>query len=309
MIFSMQKHPIAAVVNFCTNESRFIKACIEQTSFFSPQIVIPVCDHFFDGTPENRSLLEKIYSAFPNCYFIEYPFIQKQIPSRIWKKIDAAHFWHSLSRLIGYSFLEEDIDTVLFLDADEIPDGRRFAEWLECSDYQYHTVMKMANYWYFREPCHQSLRYEDSVVLAHRRALSFDLLLKEEEREAIYSQLPCPKRRHVTGVDGQPMFHHYSWVRTKEEMLKKVMSWGHKGDRNWAEVVQKEFEQPFSGTDFVHGYTFKKIDPLFDIRLEEVSFEGKGAPRVKRLSADDVLELIHASKNSVWEWISRTFFR
>jgi hypothetical protein len=224
----MRKHPISTIVNFCSNERRFIKDCLEQASIFSKQVIVPVCDHFFDGSPENRPLLDQIYAAFPDVLFIEYPFIPQKIPKKIWKAVDSAHFWHSLSRLIGFSCLDEEIETVLFLDADEIPDGKRFAEWLECSDYMHHTVLKLANYWYFREPVHQALHFEDSVVLVQKRALGPEILLKQEERDAIYNLLPGPKRRHVTSHEGEPMFHHYSWVRTEEEMLKKVRSWGHK---------------------------------------------------------------------------------
>ncbi|MES2273350.1 MAG: hypothetical protein V4487_04090 [Chlamydiota bacterium] len=304
----MRKLQIATIVNFCSNESRFIKPCLEQAQKFSRQVIVPVCDHFFDGAPENRALLEEIYAAFPECLFVEYPFIPQKIPKRIWKLIEPAHFWHSLSRLIGFSFLEEGIESVLFIDADEVPDAHRFSEWLGSSDYQHHTALKLANFWYFREPCYQAERFEDSVVLVQRRALKPDLLLKQEERDAIYDLLPNPKRRKVTGVDGAPMFHHYSWVRTREEMLKKVAAWGHKGDRNWTDLVLKEFSAPFSGTDFVHNYSYKTVTPSFDIRLESPLFEKKGAAKVNRLSEEEVLQFIQFKKRSIWKWLLQTFF-
>ncbi len=251
-----------------------------------------VCDHFFDGTPENRDMLEKIYAAFPECRFIEYPFIPNKIPKSIWKKIDPAHFWHSLSRLLGASLLSESIDTVLFLDADEVPEGGRFAEWLDCSDYHQNTVLKFANYWYFRDPTNQALQFEDSVVMVRKQTLEPNILLKQEERDAIYDLLPYSKRRKVTGTDGAPMFHHFSWVRTKDEMLKKVRAWGHKKDRDWEALVHKEFSAPFSGKDFVHGYDYKKVEALFDIHLDEIEFTPRGKPRVERLTDHDLLKRI-----------------
>lgn len=297
----MKKHPIATIVNFCSNESRFIQATLEQALLFSHQVIIPVCDHFFDGSPENRPLLEQIYTAFPDCLFIEYPFIPQKIPKKLWKKVDPAHFWHSLSRLVGYAHLEEDTETVLFLDADEVPDGKRFAEWLDCSDYRHHTALKLANYWYFREPCNQALRTEDSIVLVQKRALEAEILLNKEERDAIYNLLPGPKRRNVTGPDGNPMFHHYSWVRTQEEMIKKVTAWGHKEDRDWVSVVNEEFAAPFRGTDFVHGYTYRSVKPFFDIRLEQPRFESKGMARVTRLKQKEMLGLIKFKK--IWNFL------
>lgn len=292
----MKKHPISTIVNFCSNESRFIKATLEQAQLFSQQVIIPVCDHFFDGTPENRPLLEQIYAAFPECLFIEYPYLPQKIPKKIWKKVDPAHFWHSLSRLIGFASLDEEVETVLFLDADEVPDGKKFAEWLDCSDYRHHTALKLSNYWYFREPSNQALRFEDSVVLAQKRALELDILLHKDERDAIYNLLPGPKRRHVAGSDGAPMFHHYSWVRTKDEMLQKVRTWGHKGDRDWTALVHEEFAAPFRGTDFVHGYSYQSVKPCFDIRLEGTLFEPKGKPQVKRLKNEEMLSLIKQKK-------------
>lgn len=289
----MKKHPISTVVNFCSNESRFIKATLEQAALFSRQVIVPVCDHFFDGTPENRPLLEKIYSSFPDCLFIEYPYVPEKIPKKIWKKVDPAHFWHSLSRVIGFSHVDEEVETVLFIDADEVPDGRRFSEWLDCSDYRHHTALKLANYWYFREPCNQALKFEDSIILAQKRALELEILLHKDERDAIYNLLPGPKRRHVAGSDGEPMFHHYSWVRTQEEMLKKVRAWGHKGDRDWPSLVNEEFASPFRGTDFVHGYSYKSVQPYFDIRLEGPEFTSKGPSQVKHLKNQDILKLIN----------------
>ena len=201
----MKKYPIAVIVNFCTNEKRFLKECLEQALLFSPQVIVSVCDHFFDGVPENRPLLEEIYAAFPECHFVEYPYIPNLIPKRVFKSVDVSHLWHSLSRLVAYGVVDDQMESVLFLDADEVPDGRRFLHWLECSDYQLHTVLKMANYWYFRHPTLRAEKWEDSIVLAQKNSLVPHLLLHQDEREAIYHSLPGPKRRHVVGVDGSPI--------------------------------------------------------------------------------------------------------
>ena len=299
----MKKQPLATIINFCTNESRFIKLCIEQALVFSQQVIVPVCDHFFDGAPENRTLLEKIYAAFPQCQFIEYPFVPDKIP----KKMGGPHFWHSLSRLLGSQFLESQIESVLFLDADEIPEGTRVAEWLESSDYTCHTVLKMANHWYFREACYRADKWEDSIVLAQKRALTASLLLKQEERDAIYQLLPGPKRRMVAGVDGEPMFHHYSWVRTEEEMLKKVRSWGHRKDRDWEALVKKEFAAPFQGTDFIHAYPCKTITPAFPISFEPPVFAPAGPGNVIRMQSREVTSAVRKGQDAFWSLIFRRF--
>jgi hypothetical protein len=297
----MEKQHIATIINFCSNESRFLGPCIEQARAFSQQIIIPVCDHFFDGTVENRALLEQIYRAFPDCLFVEYPYVPAEIPRRIFKEITPGHFWHSCSRLIGCAFVEPFIEGVLFLDADEIPEGEKFAEWLNSCGYHQHTVIRFANYWYFREPTNRALTLHDSIVLARKKALTPELILQNEERDALYDLLPGPKRRQVTGGDGAPMFHHYSWVRTHEEMIKKVQSWSRKGECNWIELVNQEFSGPMRETDFVYGYKYESVQPRFELGLTPPS---KKEPRVIRLTQKQMLDLLKFKKNVVLEWIS-----
>ena len=302
----MQKASVATIINFCTIEARFLEACIKQCRLFSRQIIIPVCDHFFNGVPENAGLLQQIYASFPDCLFIEYPFAAKRIPKSVFEEVTPSHFWHCVSRLIGTRFLEDGIEMVLFLDADELPDGQKFLQWMDVSDCAHHSVLKLANYWYFREPRYQSLRWEDSIVMAQRRTLNSSILLHESERDAIYNFLPGPKRRAVTGSDGQPMFHHFSWVRTKEEMQNKVHAWGHRDDRDWEKLVEKEFSAPFSGKDFIHGYSFRECIPLFQISMERVHFapeKGKSL-QIKRLNSEELIEHLELAPCG---WLSKIF--
>lgn len=299
----MLKPPVASVINFCTNEARFLRACIEECRLFSRQIVIPVCDRFHDGTPENRSLLCEIYRTFPDCFFVEYPFVRDGISPSFFCKISPEHFWHSASRAIGCQFLSEEIERVLFLDADEVPEGKRFLTWLEESDYAQHTVLKLANYWYFREPCFRADQWEDSIVLARRRSLDLPILLHDEERNAIYDLLPPPKRRRVVGSDRQPIFHHFSWVRTKEEMLRKTEKWGHRNDRDWKNLIETEFASPFSGKDFIHGYSYQERPPLFNISLGETSFspEISARPKVRHLTEEELFERLELPRERMWK--------
>jgi len=174
-------------------------------------------------------------------------------------------FWHTLSRWIGVCHLMDEIDYVLFLDTDEIVDSRAFLEWLDTHEYQKYKAMKLANYWYFRLPSYQGKKWEDSIVFAKRDILTKKRVLQKGERNAIYDLAPPRKARYVLGPNKSPMVHHFSWVRTEEEMLKKVTSWGHKEDRSWPQLVAEEFSRPFNGTDFVHGYRYETVKPLIDL--------------------------------------------
>ena len=61
------------------------------------------------------------------------------------------------------------------------------------------------------------------------------------------------------------MMHHFSWVRTKEEMLTKVKNWGHASDKDWIVGIEEEFSRDFNGTDFVHGYSYNIVENTFNI--------------------------------------------
>ena len=49
-------------------------------------------------------------------------------------------------------------------------------------------------------------------------------------------------------------------------MLKKVLNWGHKNDKNWSDLIEEEFSRPFNGTDFVHGYNYNIVENKFNIK-------------------------------------------
>ena len=290
----MRERRVATVVNFCTNDIRFIKANLEEAMKFSFQVLVPVCDHFFDGTPEDRGLLNKVYEAFPQCTFVEYPYLKG--------KLKAINYWHSLSRLIGVKFLDPTVEKVLFLDADEVVDGERFLEWLRFAEDI--AVTKLANYWYFRDPIYQSKTFEDSSVLIDKNLLTPQLLFRKEERDALYDSFSGRKKRMAFGLDGTPMVHHYSWVRTHAEMLKKVKSWGHHRDKDWETLVNEEFSRPFNGKDFVHGYTYTPVAS----RLEEnPTFEKKGTAKVLHVTKKEVSRAIKKGKRSFWNLILRKF--
>ena len=290
---------VAAIINFCTTEARFLRACIEEVRRFADQIIIPVCDHFFDGEPENRPLLEKIYRSFPDCLFVELPLLGRKSPA----------YLSSVSRMVGTHFLGEEIDRLFFIDADEIPEGQKVLECLRSSDWSQYSVIKLASYWYFREPRYRANKWEDSILFVHRKTLDSSLLLHERERAAIYDALPGPKKNLVTGLDGAPLCHHFSWVRTKQEMLKKVTSWGHRKDRNWVELVEKEYSGPFHGIDFVHGYSYSEVPPPFGISLADVGFSGESKPSLVRLSFNELQRILECGPvDFVKNWIHRWLY-
>jgi hypothetical protein len=247
---------IGTVINFCSLDHRFIRHCVAAVAPFSHQVVVPFADHLFDGTPEDRGKIETARRQCPDAEFVEFAYhhsITEMLRSR---------FWHNFARWVGFSKLSDRCDWVLFLDADEIVETDRFTLFLQKGGFETHAHLYFANHWYFREPRFRARQIEDSPAMVRRDIINVNRIFHENERTT-FRRLPGGLRR-VAGVDGRPMFHHYSWVMTETEMLRKVRTWGHRldTDRDWETLVRTEFSREFSGKDFVHGYDFDTVAPL-----------------------------------------------
>lgn len=285
-------HKVASIISFCTNDVRFLKACIEGVKTFSHQVLISVSDHFFNGELENLALLEQIYKQFPDCTFIEFAFDPNELYgscaySR--ENPDWVHHWHNSARLVAYHFVKEEIDSLFFVDSDEIVESQKFAAWLQkgCT----FNAVRFRTYYYFRETRFQATTWPDGLLFVKKSALDPDWLLDSDERMGLFFKMLGRKERFMLGLDGKPMIHHYSWVRTKEEMLKKVTCWGHHWERNWEERVEEEFSRPFNGTDFVRDYSYREVTPHFD--LEPLT------PQSKNISLEEHIKNIKSLSNVI----------
>jgi hypothetical protein len=141
-------------------------------------------------------------------------------------------FWGGFQRAVGLEALNPSIQYVLLLDVDEIIESRRFIRLLKESNYRDYTIMTFAAYWYFGSAACRATTVELGPSLVRREALNPGWLVTPADRAALYSVMPDPKLDAVTYGD-RPLVHHYSWVRTREQMLRKVRAWGHNRDRDW----------------------------------------------------------------------------
>jgi hypothetical protein len=251
---------IGTIINFCTIDFKFLRPCVKGVLPFSDVVIVSYADHLFDNTPENRGLLEQATIDNPEVIFKEFPYhhsLTEYLRTR---------FWHNYARWVGVCNLPGDIDYVLFLDVDEIVESEKFVEFLNHFDIARHDYLYFSNYWYFREPRYRAKQVEDSPVLVKRNIINVNVIFHEWER-SLFSHL-SNGIRGVNGLDGQPMFHHYSWVLNKEEMLRKVRTWGHcrDTDQDWVALINAEFSRDFNGTDFIHGYEYETVAPLVDFQ-------------------------------------------
>ena len=261
---------IFTVISYCSLDKPFITPCINEALKCSEHVVIVYGDKFLDGiTPDSEaeSYLKEITQNQSRISLVKI--FVTDVESK------TQRYYHNLFRETGYHFLLENfrdsitnLSYVLFLDADEIIEGATLYN-------QYPIGFSMFSldcYWYFREPIYRAVQQEQAGV-----AYSFAILKKypqilqsSQERWAFRDM-----RDTVTNVyehfrnreTNLPLCHHFSWARTKNQMIQKVKSWAHSTDRDWIPAIEQEFTHPFNGQDFIHNYQYVQVPNIFNIEL------------------------------------------
>lgn len=220
---------LGIVINYCSNERRFIEACIEECTKVTEHIIISYGSHLYDGTPEVFDTT--LITRYPHVRFIKYE-VDITLPN---SKLEGVvrrptAYWCNLARWQGIQAMPLHVDWIMFLDADEIPDGERLKQWMNTTTLNSKSLYKLANYWYFKEVVNQAEVWEDSILLMPRWSLTRSSVFHDDERDGIIKVTGLPQNRMVVGTDGLPMIHHYSWVRSKEGLIKKLTTWAHRDD-------------------------------------------------------------------------------
>jgi hypothetical protein len=292
-----QQLPVAAgprllvAVSYCSNERMFARALLrnalalaEGAGAGAGAVVVAVGERLYTGEPEDEAHLAELAREFPAARFVRYAVPDAQLPRPI-ELHNAARKAALAAHFDGVPRAERDATWVLLLDGDEVPDGARAAAWwrassgLLCADAAY----KMANHWYFLDARLVADAVEDSVLLVHASRLTDAALSHPRERDGVLLHHGHHESggageggglrvaRNVPGLDGRPLFHHYSWVRAdRGALLRKVANWGHSRDRPWAELLREQLDALDVGAgrvperDFVHGHRLRLLDaPAF----------------------------------------------
>jgi hypothetical protein len=241
---------LSVVVLYCSQERDLIDAVLEPLTKVSQDIVVVSLSHFFNGFEDTQVI--QTLQELKQKYNIKPLYIN-------WKLIPGApqNFWPKELRLQGYGATNPSNKWVMFVDSDEIlRNPSSFNSWLAKQDGE---SFKLSNYWYFMSAKRRSKVLEDSVILVARSSLRFEMFRAPgvAEREALVQN----PQRMVKDLDGQVMFDHFSWVRTKEALLQKVVTWGHRQDMDWLSLVKTAVEEdPLTTKDFVHGFEYDILE-------------------------------------------------
>lgn len=266
---------LVAIVSYSRLERPFIQPLLDNVTMFAALTVVSVGTRLYSGEPEDEEFVSWMAETYARkgVRVVRYEVPEEPHPAPI--------VLHNAARKAGVRAVREaiagtdrDVDFwTVFLDGDEIPDGEAVRRWWWNAVNGFGTtadknaVYKLANYWYFLDPCLVAEIIEDSVVMVHSSMLTNEALDHPRERDGFCLLAPCVKREVRSTESGQPMFHHYSWVREDAAgLLRKVANWGHSGDRDWQQLINTYLAAMQNGPgtwpthDFVHGYPLRRLD-------------------------------------------------
>lgn len=251
---------IDVVIPYCSLDEMFIKENIKQCQKFANNIFISVSSHLYTGEPEDKDSIDRLKSFcsnFNNIDILEYR----------WNNNASFEFyWNCYSRWIGIEKCKTDY--IMQLDSDEIIDGNLFFYSYAKNEDYFWTNFKsyaLSMYWYFRDFTYRSKKLEEAHIIVSRDVLNKNNVFTKYDRggHAVIDNITS-----LFGVKygDESYVHHFSWVRSKNDLIKKVSGWGHKNERNWKELIEYEFSKPFLGKDCVHGYEFDLVNPPFQFQ-------------------------------------------
>lgn len=245
---------VSVIISYCSLERRFIEPLLREVSKFADEIILTTYDRLIVG---DREPIEELtfLAGFSECEtgLLVLPAMDLSDPK----------YFHNHLRHEGFKYSR--FSWLLFLDGDEIPDGDNFRALFDSGLLREFDAVSFACYWYFRSAKFRAKTLETCALLCRREIINPQVMYTSYERR-IFEILPGIKFVGGMCLSKGPILHHYSWVRTKEEMLKKV-AWGHQRDKDWRALIEKEFSSQFQGIDFVHGYSYDTVTDIFNIGL------------------------------------------
>jgi hypothetical protein len=253
---------VGVIIVSSSDDICFLRKGILELLKFATDVVIAFGTRYWNGEPEDEEIIRDLAREFPRVKIVRYETDQQSIPGT--EAVSDAMYNEALARWTALQSLSPSCTHVLVLDSDEIVDGEAFRRWWQHKGaVAGFNAVKFANYWYWRHPTYRARSYlEDSVVLIDRRFLTSDSIFHNGARTHTYDSCQGSKQRMVHGAEGEVMIHHFSWVRTEAQMLRKVTAWGHRDDFRGVDLpalVKKEFSGAFRGTDFLRGLRYEVV--------------------------------------------------
>lgn len=240
---------ISVIIPYCSLERDLLDDVLQSVYKVCDEIILVYMTHFWDGTPDTET--PNVIAEYKMKYQIKDICLQ-------WTPDKASSTWECKMR--KHAFLNSTKDWILFIDSDEVLRNKdAFMKWFQSVRDGPIQSYKLANYWYFLSKQRRAKPIEDSIVIIKRNEITLGHFDQYKANRDAFVNKDTP--RYTKDLNEEPMFDHYSWVRSKDILLKKVKAWGHNGDKDWVPLLEKAFSEDILTTrDFVHNYTYDIIN-------------------------------------------------
>jgi uncharacterized short protein YbdD (DUF466 family) len=247
---------ITSLISYCSIDNAFIDHTIQQCQVFSQEIIVSSLTHLFTGVPDDLSYLGEMKKKYPEVKFITSTYEGREPFPR---------FYNCLQRWNGMGVSTKDY--ILLLDSDEVPEGGLMKKYLQEKELSPFDAVSFDCYWYFREPIFRSKKLERCGVIVDKNSITKNLTFNKADRWAYINKGRGLSVSEHQQFEDRPIFHHYSWVRDKEGMIRKATNFGHRAERDWKSLIEEEFSHPFNGKDFIHDYEYETVENIFGIKV------------------------------------------
>jgi len=266
----MKLNELLIVISYCSLHNRFIEENIKQCLKVTNNIFITCHSFLYDKTVENLDYINDLRKKYPSIKVLNFKIDLKDDYYKNFKEIS------KISRVMAYKqalVKMENLEWILFIDADEIPEGDRLNRLLlsienNTDDYKNYIF---ATYWYYKKPIYQATSFEQNPLLLHIN--NFDEKYMNSDYERL-SYLDVNKSKnsvyYYTDDMMKPLFHHYSWVMTNEEMEKSFklrLNNLNLEDTKIKELIYEEISDPMNMTDPIHNYSYIVVENKFNLKV------------------------------------------
>lgn len=230
---------ISAVIPFCSYDAKFFKTCIDNLLACGIECIVVAYDHLHMGEKENEEILNEcksLYKGDPRFKFIQLE----------WHEGKSSLYWEAFARYMGMQKSAPDSTHILYIDIDEIVDKIKFKEWLDKETYKKYMGIKIRCYMYSMDAAYRLKGVHYNTIIC-KKWYAERLGLKIEARLQFFNNRNKISRWTAKlGINPffyiykkEPFIHHYTSVRTEENMIRKVTNWSHHADRSdWVELVK-----------------------------------------------------------------------
>lgn len=257
-------HNIKAVVLYSSIEKRFLMPCVTNLLLAGLSVHIICYDHLYGGEKELEFLPPDWETNRVRISYLPWMPCKSSLFHEAYARYFATRHW----KIFEYN---------LYIDSDEIVEPYTFKIWLDSMVYIKYKSLKLAQYLYCISPKYRlNLKAYNTVLCNGNYARSLPFTVEARFNAYWNNKNEFSRWAGKLGLNrdfgyyrGKPFIHHYTNVRSPEEMFKKVANYSHNKDKpNLKELANKMFIEADSKQ--IGGQRYTVVENVFNIKEDDL---------------------------------------